>query len=140
MELHKSGEDYLEAIYVLQDKYELVRSIDVAHYFDYSKPSVSRAVSLLKKEGYLYMHSNGGLELTESGLAKAKKIYERHTVLSAMFRYLGVNTATAADDACQVEHVISEETFNCIKVFISDKLDLENDLSLPFTHTTEEKK
>ena len=115
MALHESAEMYLETIYVLTQEKTNVRSIDVAEHMSYSKPSVSRAVGLLKQGGYLLMDKDGFLTLTESGIGVAQKIYERHTVLSKMLLALGVSKETAAEDACKIEHVISDETFEAIK-------------------------
>ena len=115
MALHESAEMYLETIYELSQKNPTVRSIDVAESMGYSKPSVSRAVGLLKQGGYLLMDKDGFLTLTESGMQVAKTIYERHTVLSNMLRMLGVSKETATEDACRIEHVISSETFEAIK-------------------------
>ena len=106
MHLQESGEMYLETIYVLS-KNGVVRSLDVAEYMGFSKPSVSRAVGLLKQGGYLLMDKEGYLTLTESGLDVAKKIYERHTLLSKFLVRLGVDEKTAAEDACKMEHDIS---------------------------------
>ena len=114
MHLQESGEMYLETIYVLS-KNGVVRSLDVAEYMGFSKPSVSRAVGLLKQGGYLLMDKEGYLTLTESGLDVAKKIYERHTLLSKFLVRLGVDEKTAAEDACKMEHVISDESFSAIK-------------------------
>lgn len=113
--LRKSGEDYLEAILVLKKEKGVVRSIDIAHHMEYSKPSVSRAVSNLRKEGYLEMASDGELTLTETGLAAAQNIYDRHTVLAGLLVQLGVPPEIAAEDACGMEHVISKETFEQLK-------------------------
>ena len=115
MALHESAEMYLETIYELSQKQNTVRSIDVAESMGYSKPSVSRAVGLLKQGGYLLMDKDGFLTLTESGIAIAKKIFERHNVLSTMLMALGVSKEAAAEDACKIEHVISDETFDAIK-------------------------
>ena len=115
MNLQESGEMYLETIYVLSQKYKDVRAIDVGEYMGYSKPSVSRAVGILKKGGYLLMDKDGYLTLTESGLAVAKKIYERHTLLTDFLIRLGVNEKTAVEDACKIEHDISDETFDALK-------------------------
>ena len=115
MVMQESGEMYLETIYVLSQQSPNVRSIDVAEHMGYSKPSVSRAVGLLKKDGLLQMDELGGLKLTASGEEKARKIYERHTVLTRMLIHLGVDEKTAADDACRMEHYISDTTFNAIK-------------------------
>ena len=114
MHLQESGEMYLETIYVLS-KNGVVRSLDVAEYMGFSKPSVSRAVGLLKQGGYLLMDKDGYLTLTESGLDVAKKIYERHTLLSKFLVRLGVDEKTAAKDACKMEHDISDESFSAIK-------------------------
>ncbi len=115
MALLESGEMYLESIYVLSLQSSSVRSIDVAEYLGYSKPSVSRAVGLLKKDGLLLMDEMGYLKLTEAGEEKAKNIYERHTVLSRLLMKLGVDEETATEDACRIEHYISDATFEAIK-------------------------
>ena len=120
MALHESAEMYLETIYELSQQQASVRSIDVAESMGYSKPSVSRAVGLLKQGGYLLMDKDGFLTLTESGIAVAKKIFERHTVLSRMLMALGVSKETATEDACKIEHVISDETFEAIKKHIQE--------------------
>lgn len=114
MHLQESGEMYLETVYVLS-KNGVVRSLDVAEYMGFSKPSVSRAVGLLKQGGYLLMDKDGYLTLTESGLDVAKKIYERHTLLSKFLVRLGVDEETATEDACKMEHDISDESFSAIK-------------------------
>ena len=114
MHLQESGEMYLETIYVLS-KNGVVRSLDVAEYMGFSKPSVSRAVGLLKQGGYLIMDRDGSLTLTEDGLDVAKKIYERHTLLSDFLVRLGVDENTAAEDACKIEHDISDESVAAIK-------------------------
>ena len=114
MHLQESGEMYLETVYVLS-KNGVVRSLDVAEYMGFSKPSVSRAVGLLKQGGYLLMDKDRYLTLTESGLDVAKKIYERHTLLSKFLVRLGVDEKTASEDACKMEHDISDETFDAIK-------------------------
>lgn len=113
--MHESGEMYLETIYILYQKNKDVRSVDVAEYMGFSKPSVSRGVSILKRDGYLTVDANGYLELTDSGTDLAKKIYERHTILTKMLTMLGVGKEAAEDDACKMEHVISDETFTAIK-------------------------
>ncbi len=119
MSMHESGEMYLEAILVLSKKSSLVRSVDVGEYLGYSKPSVSRAMGILRKENYIIVQKNGGLELTDKGRTLAETIYERHTVLSAMLRHLGVSEETASADACRMEHVISDESFQAIKLHAS---------------------
>ena len=115
MRLQESGEMYLEAIYVLSKKLTLVRSVDVSEYLGYSKPSVSRAVGLLKAGEYITVESDGGLNLTESGREIAEKIYERHTLLTALLMKVGVSEAVAVADACKLEHAISDESFQAIK-------------------------
>ena len=115
MSLHESAEMYLETIYVLSQDSSAVRSIDVAEHMGYSKPSVSRAVGLLKQGGYLLVDADGFLTLTEEGQAVAEKIFERHTVLTTMLTALGVDEATAAEDACRIEHVISDASFEAIR-------------------------
>ena len=113
MVLQESGEMYLESILVLIRQGKAVRSIDIVDYMGYSKPSVSRAVGLLKEGGYV---DNGGyITLTAAGREVAEKIYERHTVLTDFLRRLGVDEATAAEDACRMEHVISDATFQALK-------------------------
>lgn len=115
MHLQESGEMYLETVFVLSKKGGIVRSIDVCEYMGYSKPSVSRAVGLLKSGGYLTMGADGALELTEAGREVAERMYERHTLLTKCLVYLGVDEATAAEDACKIEHDISERSFEAIK-------------------------
>lgn len=121
MHLQESGEMYLETVYVLS-KNGVVRSLDVAEYMGFSKPSVSRAVGLLKQGGYLLMDKDGYLTLTESGLDVAKKIYERHTLLSKFLVRLGVDEKTATEDACKMEHDISDESFSAIKEHVRRKM------------------
>ena len=115
MSLHESAEMYLETIYVLTQKSGNVRSIDVAEHMGYSKPSVSRAVGILKRDGLLLMAKDGSLTLTEEGRMTAQKIFERHTLLTAFLEYIGVSKETASDDACKIEHVISDETIAAMK-------------------------
>ena len=117
MHIQESGEMYLESIYVLSQKNPHVRSVDVGEYLGYSKPSVSRAVGLLKSGGYLSMDKDGFLTLTESGLEIAKKIYARHTLISQLLVKLGVSAETAAADACRIEHAISDESFEAIRSY-----------------------
>ena len=113
--LLESGQMYLETIYVLSQKSNYVRAIDVGEEMGYSKPSVSRALSRLKTDGYVTVDGDGYLALTDSGLHVAKTIYERHTVLTEWLTRLGVNAETAAQDACKIEHVISSESFDALK-------------------------
>ena len=115
MSIHESAEMYLETIYSLSRTNATVRSVDVAEALSYSRPSVSRAVGLLKNDGYLVVDQDGFLTLTQTGKALAEKIYERHTVLAAALIALGVDHETAAEDACKIEHVISDKTFDAIK-------------------------
>ena len=115
MSLQESGEMYLETIYVLSQKSNAVRAIDIGEYMGFSKPSVSRALGLLKDDGFIIKDENGYIKLTEAGEAHAKTIYERHTILSTLFIRLGVDEKTATDDACRIEHYISDRTFNAIK-------------------------
>ena len=115
MALHESAEMYLESIYTLSQSSSAVRSIDVAEFMGYSKPSVSRAMGLLKQGGYVETDKDGFLTLTEAGRSAAEKIFERHKVLSHLLIALGVDVNTASEDACKIEHVISETTFNALK-------------------------
>lgn len=119
MYLRESSEMYLETIYVLSKELAAVRSLDVAEYMGYSKPSISRAIGLLKKGGYVTADSNGYLTLTDSGLEIARKIYDRHTSLTSFLIALGVDEETAAEDACKMEHVISDKSFQALKDHIA---------------------
>ena len=120
MALQESGEMYLETIYVLSQNSSHVRAIDVGEYMNFSKPSVSRAIGLLKKDGLVITDDLGGLKLTEAGEKRAKSIYERHTVLSKLFIGLGVDEETAVNDACRIEHYISDKTFEAIKAHMTE--------------------
>ena len=122
MALQESGEMYLESIHVLLKRNGQVRSVDISEYMGYSKPSVSRAVGLLKNGGYIIVDKEGYITLTESGLAHATKIYDRHTILSQMLIRLGVDPAVAAEDACRLEHAISDESFQAIKLYMENHL------------------
>ena len=122
MGVHESGEMYLEAIHVLSKNNGFVRSIDVSEYLGYSKPSVSRAMGILRSGGYITMDKDGGLSLTESGLEIAEKIYARHTLLTKLLVRIGVSEETAAEDACKLEHAISDESFDALKKFVAEKL------------------
>ncbi len=115
MKIQESAEDYLETILILKNEKGLVRSIDVARRLEFSKPSVSRAVKLLREEGHVTMSSDGALELTGTGREIAERIYERHRLLTLWLTELGVSEAQAAQDACRVEHDISAETFQRLK-------------------------
>ena len=118
MSIQESGEMYLESIYVLLQKGEPVHAIDIGKFMGYSKPSVSRAMGLLKKDGYIEVDEESHITLTQSGLAVAKKIYERHTLLTGLLVQLGVDKETAAEDACRIEHAISDKSFDAIKAHI----------------------
>ena len=118
MGLAESGEMYLETIYVLTRHSTSVRSIDVAESMGYSKPSVSRAIGILKAGEYIEVDRSGFITLTEKGEKTAESLYERHTILTDMLVYLGVDRETAAVDACKIEHVISAESFEAIKKHI----------------------
>ena len=115
MSLHESGEMYLETIYVLSKKSSAVRAIDISEHLGYSKPSVSRAMGILKKGGYIIVDTDGHITLTDEGLKTASKTYERHEVLTKFFELLGVDEEIASEDACKIEHVISDETFKALK-------------------------
>lgn len=119
MKIHESGEDYLEAIYVLRFKKGYVRSIDIAEKIGVSKPSVSRAISILKRANYISVDENGLIHLTDLGKLLAKKIYEKHCFLIKVFKFLGVNDEIAKKDACRVEHAMSEETFEKFKAYFN---------------------
>lgn len=115
MSIHESGEMYLETIHVLLKKNGQVRSIDISEHMGYSKPSVSRGVGLLKKGGYIHVDKEGFITLTETGETLAQKIYDRHTIFSQLLVLLGVDPKTAAEDACKLEHAISDESFEAIR-------------------------
>ncbi|MBE6816700.1 MAG: metal-dependent transcriptional regulator [Ruminococcaceae bacterium] len=115
MEAHESAEMYLETIYVLSQKSDSVRKIDISKHMGYAKPSVTRGIGLLEERGLVTVDENGNLLLTKTGKAKAAQIYERHTVLTNMLISIGVDEETADEDACRIEHYISETTFNAIK-------------------------
>ncbi len=115
MKIQESGEMYLEAILILKKTNPNVRSIDVANHTGYSKPSVSRAMGILKKAGYITIDDNGFISFTDMGEEHARTIYERHQVLTNLFVRMGVDPKTAEEDACRIEHVISDTTFEVIK-------------------------
>lgn len=119
MKIQESGEDYLEAILILKEKKGLVHSIDIAHHLEFSKPSVSRAMKLLREDGDITMSPEGAIELTDKGLEIAERIYERHRLLTRWLTELGVSAAQAAEDACRIEHDLSAETFARLKEHIS---------------------
>ena len=119
MRIQESGEMYLETILILSKQQQHVRSIDVGEYMGFSKPSVSRAVGLLKTGGYISVDDEGYLSLTELGLELATKIYERHNILTEFLTSLGVDAETASQDACRIEHVLSDESLEAIKKHIT---------------------
>ena len=118
MSLQESGEMYLETILILSKKSEAVRSIDICEYMGFSKPSVSRAVGLLKKGEFILVDRSGHITLTPTGKEVAQKIYDRHNLLSTFLVHLGVDEAVATEDACKMEHCISDTTFDALKKFI----------------------
>ena len=118
MHLQESGEMYLETIYVLSKTGKPVRAVDVGEHMGFSKPRVSRAIGLLKQGGYVVTDEDGYLRLTETGRVAAEKTYERHTILTELVVRLGVDPATASEDACKVEHDLSDETFLAIKAYV----------------------
>ena len=120
MIIHESAENYLETIYMLSRKNSTVRAVDIAAELGYSKPSVSVAMKNLRENGYITLSGDGGIVLTDAGLAIALKMYERHTLLSDWLTRLGVSRSVALEDACRIEHVISEETFTAIKRILSE--------------------
>lgn len=122
MKILESSENYLESILMLKEQKGSVRSIDVARQMNFSKPSVSRAMGLLRENGYITMDKEGWIELTESGLAIAASIYERHCLLTRWLTALGVTPETAAQDACRMEHDVSQETFEKLKAHIEKSL------------------
>lgn len=122
MVLKESGEMYLETIYVLRKEKAFVRAIDVGAELGYSKPSVSRAMGILRDGGYIKAAEDGGITLTKAGLEVAERTYERHTVLSELFMKLGVDEETATNDACKIEHVISSTTFAALKKHLNEAL------------------
>lgn len=123
MSVHESGEMYLEAIYVLHERTGFVRSVDVSEYLGYSKPSVSRAMGILRTGEYITIENDGAICLTEKGREIARKIYERHTLLTKLLVHIGVAEETAAADACKLEHAISDESFEALKKYASNVLE-----------------
>lgn len=118
---HESEEMYLETILLLKSKRETVRSVDIVDELGYAKSSVSRAVNLLQKKGYILIQSNGDISLTEEGQKKAAGVYERHEVITRLFVGMGVDSALAEADACRIEHVLSPETFRLLKEYVEQK-------------------
>ena len=127
MTINESVEDYLEAILVLKEKNGMVRSIDVVHHMNYSKPSISRAMSRLRENGYITMDKEGLITLTEKGLRIAEHIYERHKMLADFLIHIGVDEITARADACKIEHDISDATFEAIKRYALSKTPTQTD-------------
>ncbi|MDO4618634.1 MAG: metal-dependent transcriptional regulator [Clostridia bacterium] len=121
MPLNESGEMYLETIYILSKSKSSVHAVDVAEHMNFSKPSVSRAIGLLKSQQHIAVDKDGSITLTNSGKELATKIFERHTVLSDILKALGVDDKIASDDACRIEHCISEQSFEAIKNYFKDK-------------------
>ena len=120
MEIHKSAENYLETILLLEKRLDSVRSVDVANELGFSKPSVSIAMKNLRENGHIVMDGKGAIVLTDSGRQVAEIIYERHTLLTDFFVSLGVDYETAAEDACNMEHIISPKSFAAIKALYSN--------------------
>ena len=118
MRLQESGEMYLETILILSQQKSGVRAVDVGEQLGFSKPSVSRGVHILMDAGYVYTDENGFLKLSDTGRAIAEKIYARHKILSAFLRRIGVSEEVAVEDACKVEHYISDETYEAIRAFV----------------------
>lgn len=115
MAIQESGEMYLETLLILSNEKPVVRAIDICDYMGFSKPSVSRAIGILKEDGYVHVDNSNHLTLTDAGRAIAERIYERHTLLTKVFKKIGISSKTASEDACKIEHVISDETFEAIK-------------------------
>lgn len=118
MVIHESAEDYLESILVLKERRGIVHSIDIVNELGYSKPSVSIAMKKLRENGYISMSPDGSITLNESGLAIASRVYDRHKTITRLFILLGVSPDAAAEDACKVEHDLSDETFGKIRQFV----------------------
>ncbi len=118
MSLQESGQMYLESIFVLSRKRDAVRAVDVCEYMGYSKPSISRAMGLLRQGGFITVDRDGFISLTEAGREVAEKMYERHTLLTALLVRLGVDEETAAEDACKIEHNLSDQSFAAIKRYV----------------------
>lgn len=123
MKVNESAENYLETILILSKKHPFVRSVDIAEALDFKKSSVSVAMKHLRENKHITVDSDGHIHLTESGQAIAGMIYERHQILSQWLMYLGVNEETALEDACRIEHVISDESFQALKKHIEEKKD-----------------
>lgn len=128
MPIHESGQMYLETIYILSQKSTYVRAIDVGEQLGFSKSSVSRALSILKRDRHVSVDDSGAITLTESGLAIAQTMYTRHTILSQMLMKLGVDEKTATEDACRIEHVISEKSFSAVRAHMEQVLNAHKKL------------
>lgn len=128
LKIQESAENYLEAILMLKEEKGKIRSIDIVRHLDYTKPSISRAISLLKNNGFVTVDKEGWIELTETGMAIANKVYERHTFISAWLTAIGVDPETAAEDACRIEHDISDETFEKVKEFVLNTRNLDKNI------------
>ena len=118
MNIHESAEDYLDRVLILHEQNEKVIALDIANSFGYSKASVSRAMKNLRENDYITVSTNGNIELTDKGIKVAKRIYERHQLLTEMFERIGVSKEIASKDACKIEHDLSDETFEAIKAHI----------------------
>jgi Mn-dependent transcriptional regulator len=118
MELHESGEMYLETIFILKKKNEYVRSIDIANMMNFSKPSVSRAIKILKESGMITMDQKGYIDFTQEGEERAQEVYNKHITLTHFLIHIGVQKDIAEEDACRIEHIMSDETYECIKKFL----------------------
>ena len=128
MEIHESGENYLETILMLKKRIGQVRSIDIVRHLNFSKPTVSVAMKHFKQNGYILVDEDGYIELTEKGLEIAQRIYERHVVIAKILMSLGVDEKTAYEDSCRIEHDISDKTFQCIKArYLQSKKVKESD-------------
>ncbi len=126
MKIQESAEDYLEAILILSKKHgDYVRSIDIANYLEFSKPSVSVAMKKLRENGFIVMDRSGYIRLAESGREIAEEMYERHKLMSGWLKHLGVDESIAAKDACRIEHVLSRESFAAIKKHVIEHNELE---------------
>lgn len=120
MRTNQSAEDYLEAILMLTNENEFVRSIDIAHSLGFSKPSVSVAMKSLREKGYVTVDEVGHISLTDTGLSIANKVYERHEILTRLLMHIGVDEETAMEDSCKIEHDLSEQTFEKLKEFLKN--------------------
>lgn len=118
MELHESGEMYLETIFILKKKNEYVRSIDIANMMNFSKPSVSRAIKILRESGMITMDQKGYIDFTQEGEERAQEVYNKHITLTHFLIHIGVQKDIAEEDACRIEHIMSDETYECIKKFL----------------------